>query len=202
MVVSGTPQSADNLPVTARLQLDNVLRCLRTFKEGYVGTGELYFKFVKFCPLLLGSYGFFNHFILPGIYQISNEEVEKLQNHAQHIFTLSESAMETACARLADAETRVRPQDRGVFPNSPAVFPEGSAILPEVPSAPPDGRTVFPNDRTVSTNGRAVSPDLPAVRPNGRAVPTRHPAAAGIPARIIFAISITHSHAKLMLPAA
>lgn len=110
--LSGSLEPADNLPVTARFQLDNVLRCLRTFKEGYVGTGELYFKFVKFCPLMLGSYGFFNHFILPGIYQVSSEEIEKLQNHAQHIFKLSEPAMETACARLADAETRIRPQDQ------------------------------------------------------------------------------------------
>lgn len=95
-----------------RLQLDTAVRCLRTFKEGYVGTDWLHFKFVKFCPLDLGSYGSVDRVIPPGIYKISDDEIETLRNHARNIFKLSESAMETACARLTDAEARFRPQDQ------------------------------------------------------------------------------------------
>jgi hypothetical protein len=110
--LSGKPVTADNPLDMVRLQLDTTVRCLRTFKEGPVATDWLHFKFVKFCPLSLGSYGSLDRFVPPGIYQISDDEIEALCNHAKNIFNLSESAMETACVRLTDAEARFRPQDQ------------------------------------------------------------------------------------------
>jgi hypothetical protein len=109
---SGIPVVTDSPFDFVRAQLDTALRCLRTFKEGYVGTDWFHFKFVKFCPLDVGSYGSWDRFVPPGIYQISNDEIEALSDHAKNIFSLSESAMETACARLTDAEARLRPQDQ------------------------------------------------------------------------------------------
>src|ERR1039458_5963894 len=97
---------------TANAQLDKAILCLRTFKEGFVGYQWVDMKFIKFCPLGLGSYG--SHFknVPPGVYNLSDEEVRVLPNYAQNIFALSESALETACARLSDAEARYRPQDQ------------------------------------------------------------------------------------------
>jgi hypothetical protein len=111
-ILSGKPIVADSSFDFVRAQLDTAVRCLRTFKEGYVGTDWFHLKFVKFCPLDVGSYGSWDRFVPPGIYQISNDEIEALCGHSKNIFNLSEPAMETACARLTDAEARFRPQDQ------------------------------------------------------------------------------------------
>lgn len=111
-IFSDGPVTSENPLPMIMTRLNNALRCLRTFKEGSVGIGSIDFKFVKFCPLSLGSYGFLDPFVPPGVYKVSDEEIEKLVEHARYIFDLSEPAMETACARLADAEARFRPQDQ------------------------------------------------------------------------------------------
>ena len=97
---------------TANTLLDKTILCLRNFKEGSVGYQWVDLKFVRFCPLFLGSYGSISKNVPPGIYNLSNEEVIALPDFAQNIFKLSESALETACARLADAESRLRHQDQ------------------------------------------------------------------------------------------
>jgi hypothetical protein len=97
---------------TANAQLDKAILCLRTFKEGFVGYQWVDLKFVKFCPLGLGSYGSIYRNVPPGAYNLSNEEVRALPDFARNIFELSESALEIACARLADAEARFRSQDQ------------------------------------------------------------------------------------------
>lgn len=108
----GLPE-CDRLPYDeAESQLDRAIHCLRTFKEGRVGYDQIRFKFVKFCPLHAVSYGSFNQHIPPGIYEITEEEVSDLREHAEHILGISEPALLTACARLADAEARLRPQDQ------------------------------------------------------------------------------------------
>jgi hypothetical protein len=43
---------------------------------------------------------------------VTAEDTDSLAAHAQRIFSISDSAMETACRRLSDAEIRVRPEDQ------------------------------------------------------------------------------------------
>ena len=45
-------------------------------------------------------------------YSLSEAEAAALPEHARQIFALSEPALETACIRLAYAETRYRPEDQ------------------------------------------------------------------------------------------
>src|SRR5262249_20865442 len=47
-----------------------------------------------------------------GRYTLMVEEFGPLTEHARQIFAVSEPSMEMACSRLADAETRTKPQDR------------------------------------------------------------------------------------------
>jgi hypothetical protein len=95
-----------------RAPLDKAIQALRTFKEGRVGYDYIRFKAVKFCPLPLPGLGFGDLYVPFGAYDISTEEIEPLRQHAGRIFAFSEQAMEMACSRLADAQTRLRPQDR------------------------------------------------------------------------------------------
>jgi hypothetical protein len=110
--IAGEPVKQIATQEIAFAKLDKAMRCLRTFKEGSIGYDWLHFKFVKFCPLALGSYGSLDQHVRPGIYKLSEKEVVILPDYAQRIFSLSESALQTACARLADAEARLRPQDQ------------------------------------------------------------------------------------------
>jgi hypothetical protein len=111
-VVAGKFTNMTPAQETANTQLDKAILCLRTFKEGFVGYQWVDLKFVKFCPLGLGSYGSNFKIVPPGAYSLLDEEVRALPDYARNIFTLSESALETACARLSDAEARFRPQDQ------------------------------------------------------------------------------------------
>jgi hypothetical protein len=95
-----------------RPQLDNAILALRTFKEGRVGYDYIHFKPLNFCPLPLPSLGYGDLYVPVGQYEISNEEIEPLRQHTSMIFASRESAMEMACSRLSDAQTRLRPQDR------------------------------------------------------------------------------------------
>ncbi len=96
----------------AREQFDKAVLCLRTFKGGSVGYDWVHFNFLKFCPCTLPSYRAFGLGIHPGVYWISEQEINDLTNHAGQVFGLREAALEIACARLADAEARIRPQDQ------------------------------------------------------------------------------------------
>jgi hypothetical protein len=109
----GTPQDADR-PDTDHVKatLDKAILSLRTFKEGRVGYDYVHFSPVEFCPLALPSYGFGDLHVPFGMYTLKEDESRPLVEHAKLIFSVSEPSMEMACSRLADAETRLRPQDR------------------------------------------------------------------------------------------
>lgn len=98
----------------AKAVLDKAILSLRTFKEGQVGYDYIHFRPVTFCPLALGAYGAGDKYIPFGSYTLTEAEYEPLTAHAKMIFACSETAMEMACCRLADAENRTRPQDRVV----------------------------------------------------------------------------------------
>ena len=108
--------SADGMSAAEKVtpRLDKAILCLRTFKEGHVGYDYVHFKPLKFCPLPMGSRGCGDLYVPFGSYDISEEEVVGLCEYAERIFEMSEPAMEMACRRLADAETRTRPADRVV----------------------------------------------------------------------------------------
>jgi hypothetical protein len=92
--------------------LDKAILCLRTFKEGRVGYDYVHFFPSTFCALPLPSCGSGDLYVPFGSYTLKVEEIAPLAEHAKLIFGVSEPSMEMACSRLADAETRTRPQDR------------------------------------------------------------------------------------------
>jgi hypothetical protein len=95
-------------------KLDKAILCLRTFKGGPVGYDWVHFLPVTFSPLSVGSYAYGDLYVPTGSYTLTIQDVGLLGEHAKLIFGLSEPSMEMACSRLADAETRTRPQDRVV----------------------------------------------------------------------------------------
>lgn len=97
---------------SVKSRLDTAVLCLRNFQEGHVGYEYLEFKPLSFCPLLITSPRFHDLYVPIGNYNISDEDVCALCEYAEHIFGMSEPAMEMACNRLADAEPRLRPRDR------------------------------------------------------------------------------------------
>jgi hypothetical protein len=94
-----------------KADFDRTIMALRTFKEGGISLGWVRFKTLKFCPLPFSSKGFAIREPL-GSYHISEAETKSLQDHATLIFSTTEPAMEMACSRLSDAQTRLRDQDR------------------------------------------------------------------------------------------
>lgn len=97
---------------TAREKFNKLILCLRTFKSGHVGYDYIRVKSITFCQFSMGSRGCGDLYVPFGGYHISKEEEAPLQDYAAMYFHTSEPAMEMACSRLADAETRTRPQDR------------------------------------------------------------------------------------------
>jgi hypothetical protein len=104
----------DEQPVIDRVKgaLDRAILCLRTFKGGHIGYDYVHFFPVSFCPLALGSRCCGDLYVPFDSYTLQVEEFGPLAEHAKLIFSVSEPSMEMACSRLADAETRTRPQDR------------------------------------------------------------------------------------------
>ncbi|HEY4759969.1 MAG TPA: hypothetical protein VIH42_05255 [Thermoguttaceae bacterium] len=96
----------------ARDRFNKTILCLRTFKSGHVGYDYIHFRPVKFCQFAMGSRGCGDSYVPFGGYHISKEEEESLHDYAAMFFHVTEPAMEMAFSRLADAETRTRPQDR------------------------------------------------------------------------------------------
>ncbi|MBW4486236.1 MAG: hypothetical protein KME12_00430 [Trichocoleus desertorum ATA4-8-CV12] len=94
-------------------KLNQVILVLRTFKSGPVGYDCIHIRPKGFCPLpKITSIQTGDAYIPFGIYQISKNEVDTLRNHAMLIFSGLDQAMEMACRRLAEAESRTRFQDR------------------------------------------------------------------------------------------
>src|SRR5262249_22251661 len=104
----------DERPVKdhVRARLDKAILSLRTFKAGHVGYDYIHFFPVTFCPLPVPAYGYCDLYVPFGRYTLMVEEFGPLTEHARQIFAVSEPSMEMACSRLADAETRTKPQDR------------------------------------------------------------------------------------------
>jgi hypothetical protein len=96
----------------AKALFDKAILCLRTFKEGRVGYDYVYLYPVTFCPLPLPSFGYGDTYVPFGIYALNAEECEPLAEHAKTVFDVHEPSMEMACSRLADSETRMKPQDQ------------------------------------------------------------------------------------------
>jgi hypothetical protein len=95
-----------------KASLDKAILCLRTFKEGQVGYDYVHFYPLTFCPLPLLSFCYGDLYVPFGNYALSVEDVEALAAHGTLVFNVSEPSMKMACSRLADAETRTKPQDR------------------------------------------------------------------------------------------
>jgi hypothetical protein len=96
----------------AKLLLDRVILALRTFKSGQVGYDTIRFRPLNFCPVPMPSYIHGNLYVPFGDYTISENECLDLQSHTKLIIMAKEPSMEMALSRLADAETRLKPQDR------------------------------------------------------------------------------------------
>ena len=96
----------------AKASLDKAILSLRTFKKGRVGYDFVSFHPLTFCPVPVASRGFGDLYVPIGTYTLGAEEIEALVSHAKLVFGVTEKAMMLACSRLADAEIRLRPQDR------------------------------------------------------------------------------------------
>jgi hypothetical protein len=92
--------------------LDRAILCLRTFKGGPVGYDYIHCRPLNFFPFSLPSWGRSDLYVPFGTYRLSNDETTQLKNYAKHALRSSESSMEMALSRLADAEIRTKPQDK------------------------------------------------------------------------------------------
>jgi hypothetical protein len=111
-ILGDGPPTGQTMSERAKMVFNKAVLCLRTFKEGPVGYDYIHFKPVTFCPLGLFSVGCGDKYVPFGSYSLSDADVEPFTKHATLIFACSETAMEMACSRLADAENRPQPQDR------------------------------------------------------------------------------------------
>jgi hypothetical protein len=93
-------------------RLDSIMLALRTFKDGRIGYDSIRLQPVKFCPLPFGSLGFGDLHVPFGRYVLSEAETEPLRVYTELISACTEPVMKMACSRLADAQTRLRPQDQ------------------------------------------------------------------------------------------
>jgi hypothetical protein len=95
-----------------RRRVDRAILALRTFKEGQIGYDSIRLRPTGFCPFSLPEQFPGDLHVPFGRYALPEDEVERLQQHAALVFACSEPALVMACSRLADAHSRVRPQDR------------------------------------------------------------------------------------------
>lgn len=103
------PQPPEN---PAKRLLDRAMLAFRTFKEGRIGYDQLRFYTVQFCPWILPRLSYHYLYVPFGRYELTESEIMEFRAHAELVAALKEPAMEMACSRLADAETRLRPQDQ------------------------------------------------------------------------------------------
>gem|GEM_PF-6054081 len=110
--VFGNPTGGEPTGFAAlRDKFSQAVRGLRTFKTGRVGFEYIHLRTPTFCPFIFGSHGSADLYIPFGRYDIAENEIELLRQHVTYMFAKLDSALETACSRLADAETRLRPVD-------------------------------------------------------------------------------------------
>ncbi|WP_437228252.1 hypothetical protein SH661x_000803 [Planctomicrobium sp. SH661] len=111
IILGGTHEAGETMLQRASSLLENTLLCLRTFKEGLVGYDCIFFSATSFCPLALGIAGR-GVYIPCGTYSLSSAEIDPLLAHARLISGNNEKQMRMACFRLADAENRIKPEDK------------------------------------------------------------------------------------------
>jgi len=111
-ILGNSPPKGEGIAARAKTVLDKAVLCLRTFKEGHVGYDFIHFCPVRFSPLGLASLGAGDKYIPFGSYSLTVAEYEPLRAHAKMVYACSDTAMEMACSRLADAENRDRPRDQ------------------------------------------------------------------------------------------
>jgi hypothetical protein len=92
--------------------LDRAILSLRTFKEGRVGYDWIRHTCLTYCPISVASFGGSDLHVPAGSYEVTEADIDRLVAHAERIFAITEPSMETACRRLADAETRSRAEDQ------------------------------------------------------------------------------------------
>jgi hypothetical protein len=110
--VYGNSPSDLSVQSNIRSNLDSLIMALRTFKDGRVGYDSVQLQTVKFSPLIVGTWGFGDLHIPFGQYELTDADTEPLLAHAELIAACTEPVMKMACSRLADAQTRLRPQDQ------------------------------------------------------------------------------------------
>jgi len=94
-------------------KLDRVLLAFRTFKSGQTGLNA-----IQVLGSEIGgrsSFGRIGDLPIPRFgpdYHLNATEIQQFLEHAAHIFSELDPALELACSRLSDAEARNRPQDR------------------------------------------------------------------------------------------
>jgi hypothetical protein len=109
----GYPDNIAHPIEKVRAVLDRAILCLRTFKQGSIGYNNVKCKPLNFCPFGLGgTHGKTDMYIPFGRYELLSDEIVLLDDYAKLIFPVSETSMEMALSRLADAEIRTKPQDK------------------------------------------------------------------------------------------
>lgn len=101
-----------NLDTQVRPAVERAILALRTFKDGSTGYDQIHAEPVAFCPVGGVAVGHAGIFVPVGSYHISEAETGPLQEHARRVMAPLRPSMEMACSRLADAQTRIRPEDR------------------------------------------------------------------------------------------
>jgi len=93
-------------------KFDKAILALRTFKSGRVGYNWIRLEPLGLFPIGRPCFGYGDLYVPFGQYSLSNNELDPLSQHAKLMFVCSEPALKMACSRLADAETRLRPEDQ------------------------------------------------------------------------------------------
>lgn len=107
----------DNLcgkdPITTIVEpnLNRAILALRTFKSGHIGYETIDFEAVNFCPIRFGT-ALRGPRVQIGIYDISERESVDLMHHSRMLFSQLDSVLETACAKLSEAEIRTSNKDQ------------------------------------------------------------------------------------------
>jgi Apea-like HEPN len=106
------PQDIENPLEKTKALLDKAVLCLRTFKEGPIGYNYIHYKPLNFFPFQPGTHGTVDVYVPFGRYELLDNEMASLYEYAELVLQVSESSMEMALSRLADAEIRVKPHDK------------------------------------------------------------------------------------------
>lgn len=109
---STQPEIVDLEKTQAASRLEKAMLAFRTFKAGSVGYQHIDFRTETYATPRM-SVGHNDLSIPRGVYSLEEAEVSGFLAHASLISKIKESGpLDMACRRLADAETRNRPEDK------------------------------------------------------------------------------------------